>query len=556
MSLELMDYREQLVCLAHAIRNVIGVDVIIVDQWLTQIVNTFQYSKEPQDIRVNSVVGNIIVTGKALVAEKRSDSRACLSCPGYSTCELDSVVGVPLMTKNGCAGALLLSFGTKNASLLKNHASAAMDFLTNVGELIVHSMEANELSSLLEQARQNTAQLLEKVSDGIVIVNEDRTVRFANEKFCAWFDFRPEKLQGQNLEQALLPFHLNADERLRIGTSLAARDGHAVRLASCDVVSGLDSGSARMYLFRKQDVSRMLETKRELADGKNLCTAWGTSAQMRSAHAAAMMATRNNLPVLIEGRCKVQNYELVRQLSRYGADEQMAPVILDCGVESAALDSILFGDAGGTSPLLWPGCRGALCLVQINHMPYYLQKKLYTFLVSQAVRDAGGNKLRIYATSDEDLTELCQIGRFSEQLRNYLLRNHIVIPNIADTEEDVRSYAAHFIEEFARIYEKPDFSIADGFVEELLHSGLKLDYVSLREIAEYQVRTSADGCVENLQFKTVQLPEAAPIADKDPLESRIRMMVQQGYQKTDIATQVGISRATLYRRLKKYNIMT
>ena len=556
MSLELMDYREQLVALAHAIRSVVGVDVIIVDQWLTQIVNTFQYTKEPQDIRVNSVVGNIIVTGKAQVAENRRDSKACLTCPGYSTCELDSVVGVPLMTKDGCAGALLLSFSAKNAALLKDHAEGLMAFLTNISELIVRSMEANELSSLLEQAQQNTAQLLEKVSDGVVLVSDDRTVRFANEKFCACFDFRPETLIGQNLEQALRPFHLNADERLRVGTSLAARDGHAVQLISSDIVAGLGGGSARMYLFRKRNVSRMLQTKRDLTDGENLRTFWGTSAQMRSAHAAAMMATRNNLPVLIEGRSKVQNYELVRQLSRYGADEHMVPVILDCGVEAATLDSILFDDVGGTSPLLWPGCRGALCLVQINHMPYYLQKKLYTFLVSQAVRDAGGNKLRIYATSDEDLTELCQIGRFSEQLRNYLLRNHIVIPNIADSEEDLRAYMTHFVDEFAQIYEKPGFTIADGFVEELMHSGLKLDYVSLREIAEYQVRTAQDGRIESLHFQTAQLPEAAPIADKDPLEGRIRMMVQQGYQKTDIATQVGISRATLYRRLKKYNIMT
>ena len=76
MLLELTDYQEELRALSGAIKSLLDVDVIIVDRWLTQLVNTFHYSREPLDIRVNSIAPGVIDTD--MCANLSADTRAML----------------------------------------------------------------------------------------------------------------------------------------------------------------------------------------------------------------------------------------------------------------------------------------------------------------------------------------------------------------------------------------------------------------------------------------------------------------------------------------------
>ena len=58
----LLPYKQEIVSLAHALKGVLDVDVIVVDNYLNRIVNTFRYQRGSADIRINSVVGNIVTT--------------------------------------------------------------------------------------------------------------------------------------------------------------------------------------------------------------------------------------------------------------------------------------------------------------------------------------------------------------------------------------------------------------------------------------------------------------------------------------------------------------
>ena len=120
--------------------------------------------------------------------------------------------------------------------------------------------------------------------------------------------------------------------------------------------------------------------------------------------------------------------------------------------------------------------------------------------------------------------------------------------------EDVTVYFERFVQEFARIYEKGSVSIAPAVSQTLLDSGLPLDYVSLRELAEDQVRTLEGDTLEQLLPFPDQFVQEPVTGRRDLLEEQIRRLVRQGCQKTEIAAQLVISRATLYRKLKKYNL--
>ena len=167
MFLELTDYQEELRALSGAIKSLLDVDVIIVDRWLTQLVNTFHYSREPLDIRVNSIVGNVIVTGEVQIVPNRRDNRSCMSCPDYSLCELDSVVGVPLKSGEDCVGALLVMFSIRRSVLLENQAEQLVTFLSRLGALIVRMMEADRLGIQVDRLQQNTEGLLDQLADAV-----------------------------------------------------------------------------------------------------------------------------------------------------------------------------------------------------------------------------------------------------------------------------------------------------------------------------------------------------------------------------------------------------
>ena len=60
----LLPYKEEIGTLAQSLKGVLGADVIVVDKYLNRIVNTFHYRYNSADIRINSVVGNIVTTQK------------------------------------------------------------------------------------------------------------------------------------------------------------------------------------------------------------------------------------------------------------------------------------------------------------------------------------------------------------------------------------------------------------------------------------------------------------------------------------------------------------
>lgn len=554
MFLELTDYQEELRALSGAIKSLLDVDVIIVDRWLTQLVNTFHYSREPLDIRVNSIVGNVIVTGEVQIVPNRRDNRSCMSCPDYSLCELDSVVGVPLKSGEDCVGALLVMFSIRRSVLLENQAEQLVTFLSRLGALIVRMMEADRLGIQVDRLQQNTEGLLDQLADAVAVTGEDGRILFANHHFCRIFDFTPEALFGEPLSDVLRPFLMSPDgTALRSGVYLTGHEDVPIQLLSSAPVSMLHHENAHLFLFREVDLPRAMNVWLPPQADEKLNAFWGVSPQMCAARLAAVTATRNNLHVLIEGNCREQNLELIHLLCRMNTEAQTPPVIVDCSMAPKYLEQTLFGD-GASPALLSPLCCGTLCLTQINHMPFYLQKKLHAFLCDRAAGKTGHNKLRIFASSDEDLSKLCREGRFLEELLSFLLKNHIVIPRIEDAPEDVTVYFERFVQEFARIYEKGSVSIAPAVSKTLLDSGLPLDYVSLRELAEYQVRTLEGDTLEQLLPFPDQFVQEPVTGRRDLLEEQIRRLVRQGCQKTEIAAQVGISRATLYRKLKKYNL--
>ena len=70
-SAALLRHKDEIVMIAQSLKAVLGMDVIVVDKYLNRIVNTYTYRFHTGDIRINSVVGNIVMTQKVQMVYDR-----------------------------------------------------------------------------------------------------------------------------------------------------------------------------------------------------------------------------------------------------------------------------------------------------------------------------------------------------------------------------------------------------------------------------------------------------------------------------------------------------
>ena len=114
--MELIDLKEDIKQIAYMLKRMLNADVIVVDRHLNSLINTFEYEKKPIDIKVNSAVGSVIVSGEMKIVEDKSCFDECRNCPQYEDCEIASIVGVPVTAAQKCIGAIALLIHLKMRS--------------------------------------------------------------------------------------------------------------------------------------------------------------------------------------------------------------------------------------------------------------------------------------------------------------------------------------------------------------------------------------------------------------------------------------------------------
>jgi transcriptional regulator with GAF, ATPase, and Fis domain len=127
--LELTTIKQSAEQIATTISKIMEVDVVVVDNQLERIADTFKYPHKQIDIRTNSIVGSIIVTGRHLVIEDKRYSDACQSCPDLQTCDMESIIGVPIIYKDKVIGAVALIVPPQRMLNFKNNFDHVLEFL-------------------------------------------------------------------------------------------------------------------------------------------------------------------------------------------------------------------------------------------------------------------------------------------------------------------------------------------------------------------------------------------------------------------------------------------
>jgi DNA-binding NtrC family response regulator len=215
---------------------------------------------------------------------------------------------------------------------------------------------------------------------------------------------------------------------------------------------------------------------------------------------------------------------------------------------------------------------GTLFLDEIGNLPLHLQPKLLTALERRQVIPVGSNKpvpvdVRVIAATNLPPEQLHDERRFRQDLLFRLNTVEIELPPLRERPEDVPMLVRHYLDLYTRKYGKPARELPGDVAAALETHDWPGNVRALRHATERAV-ILGDGDAFRLADFAIsrRSADAAPVprtvADQDAdlnLDRAERQMVEaalrkHGYNISSAASELGLSRAALYRRMEKYGL--
>ncbi len=300
---------------------------------------------------------------------------------------------------------------------------------------------------------------------------------------------------------------------------------------------------------------------------------WGSSRPMEAIRKTLDKIAPTDATVLITGENGTGKDVLAREIHTHSLRSGKPMVAVDAGAITETLfESELFGHVKGAFTdahtdhvgKFEQADGGTLFLDEIGNIPLHLQAKLLRTIQSRSIVRVGGSEakpinIRLICATNMDLEQLVREGRFREDLYYRINTVHINLPPLRERKEDIVPLAQMFLERFAEKYHRPLTGIAPDAAQMLTEGRWSGNIRELQNCIEKAVILS-DG--SELTAKDIQLEQAAkPVGTtiKAVSEAEEERMIRQAMDRTDgnisaAAKMLGVSRPTLYAKLKKYGL--
>jgi len=305
---------------------------------------------------------------------------------------------------------------------------------------------------------------------------------------------------------------------------------------------------------------------------------WGESAPMRQLRGIVEKVARTDANILITGENGTGKEMLAREIHRLSERGKAPLVTVDMGAITESLfESELFGHVKGAftdAKADRPGKfeianHGSLFLDEIGNLSYHLQAKLLTVLQQRSVIRVGDNTpipidIRLICATNRDLAEMVREGHFREDLLYRVNTIHLEIPPLRERPEDILPLARIFLEKYAALYKRAVPTLSPD-AEKQLREYPWMGNIRELEHAIEKALIIADGPM--LDGRSLNLPEAQGAASatkadapgETTLEEMECRMIKAAIDKFSgnlslAANQLGISRQTLYNKMKRFGL--
>lgn len=440
--------------------------------------------------------------------------------------------------------------------------------------------------------RQYLKTIAETIPDGLLIINRDGRIVSVNPVMEMMTGYRREYLVGKNcriLEGDLTKADIQDANcavfretkirnarcvlRKKDGTPLhVVKNASVLRNADGIVVAGVEIFTDLSEILKKESV--IAELRKRLGHLHGFYGLVGVSKVMQRIFDLISSAAYSDEPMLIRGENGTGKGLAAQAIHDAGPRNEAAYIRLNCAaLHEMILENELFSVNG--LGRLAADSGGTIFLDEIDGMPLTIQARLARALEANggegtADGEAVLRNARIISATDKDMEGMVRSGRFREDLYDHIRVIPVRMPPLRERREDIPPMVNAFIKQVRLKTGKPVTGMDGEAIERLGAYHWPGNVRELFNAIEYAFVLCPKGIItaDNLPRTILDADKAIASAPETPVEKRksrhddptdekkrlLDALERAGGNKSEAARLMGISRVSLYKKLKKHDV--
>lgn len=333
--------------------------------------------------------------------------------------------------------------------------------------------------------------------------------------------------------------------------------------------------SAYLVSRSKKEVDKLkLKEKSLIAElNRNETPIIGSSDAINAVMRTVAKVAKTNANVLITGENGTGKEVVARKIHQLSDRGNQVMVTVDMGAIAETLfESELFGHKKGAFTdaqsdrigKIETASGGSLFLDEIGNLSMPLQAKLLSALQNRSITRVGDNipiavDVRLICATNCNLTQLVAEGRFREDLLYRINTIQIEVPPLRERQTDVVELANYFAQKYAQKYGRKGLSIGQDAIDKLLTYHWPGNVRELQHAIEKAVILTDHNMLlsSDFIFKNEAIPDGTILLGT--LEEMEFALIKNAMEQCDgnmsnVATRLGITRQTLYNKIKRYGL--
>lgn len=570
---------------ARMLTSVLQLEVEIVDENLCRVAGTGAYGKFlGRQLSGNSrLLRHVLETKTEKVVTQSRFDPLCEGCDSKENCREKAFLGTPVILQDRCVGVIsLIAVTHEQQEHISDNLREFSDYVRHISTIFVSKLLEDQGPG--DNISKIFATMIDNMDQGVLVVDADNRVQFVNQTALKTLGVVQNNIIGKPVRFRPLTFESNFTH------------GHMQHIVSWDdkselIIGQLHNIQGRQLFLMAFHQSHTSFSVANAPDEPHIEQLVGECRVMRQLKRLISRIAPSPSSVMVVGESGTGKEVVARAIHKLSGRRNKPFIAINCAaIPEQLLESELFGyvkgaftgaSANGKTGLIQAANTGTLFLDEIGDMPLMLQAKLLRAIEAREILPIGASSpiqvdIRIISATNQNLAQFIAEGKFREDLFYRLNVIPITLPPLRERQEDIELLVHYFLHLHTRRLGSVYPGIAPDVVEILRKHRWPGNLRELSNLMEYLVNvvpsgevidstllppnllnngTTEQSDVTEASEAHLSLDDAGGTALEEMEKQMIREALSRHNSKKEVADELGIGIATLYRKIKKYELL-
>ncbi|HAI3173406.1 TPA: sigma 54-interacting transcriptional regulator [Escherichia coli] len=570
---------------ARMLASVLQLEVEIIDENLCRVAGTGAYGKFlGRQLSGNSrLLRHVLETKTEKVVTQSRFDPLCEGCDSKENCREKAFLGTPVILQDRCVGVIsLIAVTHEQQEHISDNLREFSDYVRHISTIFVSKLLEDQGPG--DNISKIFATMIDNMDQGVLVVDADNRVQFVNQTALKTLGVVQNNIIGKPVRFRPLTFESNFTH------------GHMQHIVSWDdkselIIGQLHNIQGRQLFLMAFHQSHTSFSVANAPDEPHIEQLVGECRVMRQLKRLISRIAPSPSSVMVVGESGTGKEVVARAIHKLSGRRNKPFIAINCAaIPEQLLESELFGyvkgaftgaSANGKTGLIQAANTGTLFLDEIGDMPLMLQAKLLRAIEAREILPIGASSpiqvdIRIISATNQNLAQFIAEGKFREDLFYRLNVIPITLPPLRERQEDIELLVHYFLHLHTRRLGSVYPGIAPDVVEILRKHRWPGNLRELSNLMEYLVNvvpsgevidstllppnllnngTTEQSDVTEVSEAHLSLDDAGGTALEEMEKQMIREALSRHNSKKEVADELGIGIATLYRKIKKYELL-